>query len=105
MTRLARLLVIVAFIAGMQVSVMPMAMAASGAGMAGMAAGSGPDRCDGCGQQDMTAAQCVAGCVSTPIVVSYAPAEMHVFDVQPWIWLTETLRNPSVEPDLSPPRF
>ncbi|MGH6962354.1 MAG: hypothetical protein ACREE7_17880, partial [Dongiaceae bacterium] len=88
----------------MQFSVMPMAIAASGTGMAGMAAGSGPDKCDGCGQQDMTAAQCVAGCVSAFIVVGYLPAETHIFNVQPWTWLPATLRNPSVEPDLSPPR-
>jgi hypothetical protein len=60
--------------------------------------------CKNCGQQAMTAGECVAVCDSTPIL-SGQVAPSHFSAIGHEITLAETVSTASVEPGLTPPRL
>jgi hypothetical protein len=97
-----------AFLASLQVAVMPAATAspASHAVVATqLAAQSNPDGCKGCGQKSMTAGECIAICGSLQVLTGQEAPSTSLSTTDSWTWLTETLSTTSVQPDHSPPRL
>jgi hypothetical protein len=104
LTRLLHLLILLAFVAGLQLSVMPMTMAAPGGD--GMAMGGMAGGCGGCDKQDtgMVAASCIAVCIAPLAVIDPVP---HM--LRPVAWMPESQAVPllaglTISPDSSPPR-
>lgn len=92
-----------AFVAALQLSVMPMALAAAGDGV--MLAKSGTQDCAACGQKaGMKAEDCVAMCAAMPAVMLQAPATANLAWQGDWPWASETIAGRFASPDSSPPR-
>jgi hypothetical protein len=101
--RLLHFVLLLAFVAGLQLSAAPMSVAAVDG--QGMAAG-GMAGCGGCDKQDMgmMAGECVAVCVAPLAVVDQAPPLL-----RPATWPPESSAVPlpaglTIPPDSSPPR-
>jgi hypothetical protein len=101
--RLLHLLVLLAFVVGLQLSVTPMTMATSaGDGtMSGMAGG-----CGGCDKHDadMPTSTCIAVCVAPLAVIDPVPHMLRPLAWLPDSWSVPLLAGLTISPDSSPPR-
>jgi hypothetical protein len=102
--RLLHLLLLLAFVAGLQLSVMPMTMAApdgDGMTMGGMAGD-----CGGCDKHDadMPVSSCVAVCVALFAVIDPVPQTLRPLAWLPESWAVPLLAGLTISPDTSPPR-
>jgi hypothetical protein len=104
LNRLLHLLVLLAFVAGLQLSVMPMAMATAGGD--GMAMGHMAGGCGGCDKQDtgMVAGSCLAVCIAPLAVIDPAPHMLRPLAWLPESWAVPLLAGLTISPDSSPPR-
>lgn len=101
--RIFALFAALALLVSLQMEAMP-AAASLAPSSTEIASQSNPVGCKNCGQQAMTAGECVAVCDSTPIL-SGQMAASHFSATEPDIIRAETLSTASVEPDLTPPRL
>jgi hypothetical protein len=90
-----------AFTAGLQLSLMPIAI-----GGVGMSAGDMPAGCGGCAKQDMgvTPAACIAHCVPVLATIDPAPLLLRLAACRPGVPAVPLPVGLTVPPDSSPPR-
>jgi hypothetical protein len=102
--RLLHLLILLAFVAGLQLSVMPMTMAASVGD--GMAMGDMAGGCGGCDKHDadMPVGNCIAVCVAPLAVIDPVPHMLRPVAWLPDSWSVPLLAGLTISPDSSPPR-
>lgn len=103
--RFVAVLAAVAFLASLQMAVMPGAIASPVPAGTEIANQAKPGNCDACGQQLMTAGQCVAICRSIPLLTGLMMSPPSFSAKDSWTWMAEALSTASVEPALSPPRL
>jgi len=98
------LVVILALLAGVQMRIMPMAMALPDSDMAGMASDMGSGTCKGCMPGKMAVADCSAICTAIVAVIDCVQPTAPIDAPSPWAWSNEPLRAHSLDPDDAPPR-
>lgn len=101
---LAIFVMILALVVGAQTRLMPMAMASSGADMAGMAADAGTGACKGCLPGKMMVADCSTLCAAMVAVIDIASSPLRNAAPSAWIWSNDPTPSQSCEPDTAPPR-
>jgi len=101
--RAAILVTILALLAGFQMRVMPMAMAAPGSGMAGMASDVGSGPCKGC-TPGKAVGDCGVLCATLVAVLDVMPLSSPIAGPSAWAWSNDPVQAHSAQPDAAPPR-
>jgi len=104
--RAAILVTILALLAGIQMRVTPMPMAAASpdSGMAGMVSDMGSGACKGCMPDKMAAADCGAICATIVAVLDFMPLSSPIAAPSAWAWSNDPTRAHGAKPDTAPPR-
>src|SRR5437867_7008177 len=100
--RVVTMLVALAFLVGLQMAAMPMAVEDGTA--VKVSEQSAPSQCKGCNNQSMTVSECSALCVSVSGLTGPVTSVMPIPDYNWWTRLAENVSTVTVQPDLSPPR-
>jgi hypothetical protein len=99
---LARLLLIVAFLVGGQIGIMP--MTAPGMTMTGMASDLDTAPCKGCAPSKMPVADCGVVCMPMAAIAPPLPHSFTIAGPPAWTWSNESDQRSNVAPDPAPPR-
>jgi hypothetical protein len=102
--RVVVLAAILAFLAGIQMRLMPAAVASPAPSMAGMTSDVAGDLCKGCASGKMTVADCGALCATIVAVIDVMPTSLLRVAPPAWAWSNELARPHAVAPDTAPPR-
>jgi hypothetical protein len=95
-------MLILAFLVGGQIGVMP--MVSPDMSMTGMASDSDSGPCKGCAPGKISLADCGAVCVPMAAVVPSLPVSFAIAGPPHWTWSDESAQRSSVAPDTAPPR-
>ncbi len=97
--------VVLALVVGVQMQVMPIAVASDGAQATVSVAKADFGDPISCAARDMATAQCVATCTVASAIDQLAPMAMFVTGPAPRKWPFDSYSSLAVTPDTAPPRF